>query len=76
METDEIANPVPTGFFCADALMMQTHHRPELLYRRGLLGVSVVDSLAVFLHSGNGMAKRGSQANTSGYQGLAGNALI
>jgi len=42
METDEIANPVPVGFFCADAVMMQAHHRPELLlqarFARGLHG--------------------------------------
>ncbi|OWG36482.1 hypothetical protein CAQ69_20795 [Stutzerimonas stutzeri] len=33
----------------------------------------MADSLAVFLYSSNGRAKRGSQANTSRHQGLAGN---
>ncbi|WP_343349303.1 hypothetical protein [Pseudomonas sediminis] len=36
----------------------------------------MADSLAVFLYSGNGRAKRGSQANTSRHQELAGNAMI
>jgi|SynMetStandDraft_2_1070026.scaffolds.fasta_scaffold03020_2 hypothetical protein len=76
METDEIANPAPIGFFCADAVMMRAHTALNCSCRRGLLEVSMADSLAVFLYSSNGGAKRGSQANTSMHQGQVDNTMI
>lgn len=52
MEAYEIANLVPVGLFCADAVV---HHSPDYVHVGG----------AVFLCSGDVRVRRGSQADLS-----------
>lgn len=38
MKTNEIADPVPVGLFSTDAVVMQTHHCPDLFTQAGFAG--------------------------------------
>ncbi|MNY56204.1 hypothetical protein D3C86_1922600 [compost metagenome] len=68
MKTNEIANPVPVGLFSTDAVVMQTHHCPDLFTQMGFSGTLHSWLLNCFLYSGNERVKRGGQTSKFKHQ--------